>query len=122
MSARRRCGPRAPMEWRARCVAAVGCATLTKVKVIGAGAGRGISPTFAAVIHSSTHAPRQGRFPPLLRDSDLMLPSAFICTAQLCNAVTRRGTVTAMSKVHLLYYCRVYYTQNHAYIDIRICS
>lgn len=62
----------------ARCVAAVGCATLTKVKVIGAGAGRGISPTFAAVIHSSTHAPRQGRFPPLPRDSDPMLPSASI--------------------------------------------
>lgn len=51
-SARRRCGPRAPGEWRARCGAALGCATLES-KSERRGARRHISPTFAAVIHSS---------------------------------------------------------------------
>ncbi|CAK1544469.1 unnamed protein product [Leptosia nina] len=49
-TARRRCGPRAPNEWRR----ALSVTPRWKVKV--SGAGRGISPTFA-VIHVAKVAP-----------------------------------------------------------------
>lgn len=63
VSARRRCGPRAPGEWRAPAPPSV--APRWKVKVSG---GRGarwhISPTFAAVIHD---VPRSLPATPALR-------------------------------------------------------
>lgn len=100
VSARRRCGPRAPGEWRAPAPPLV--APRWKVKVSG---GRGarwhISPTFAAVIHvasrslPATPAPRTQRSRERTR--------ARRCT-RAAPATLRRGTCHVARKPRLGHY------------------